>query len=157
MHSSVEVRYPFLDEDVFAFTARLHPRWKLRGFRDKHLLRLVAERWLPPEVARRHKVIFRAPLDSFHMDPEPPFVGQLLSEESLRRTGYFDIAAVHHWRRAFREMRAGSLPRLSVEMGLVAVVATQLWHHLFIDGALSDLPTWAAPPGAGAAMMKDEL
>src|ERR1700730_7108318 len=142
MHSSVEVRYPFLDEDVFAFIARLHPRWKLRGFRDKHLLRLVAERWLPPEIARRHKVIFRAPLDSFHMDPEPPFIGQLLSEESLRRTGYFDVAAVRHWRKAFREMRAGSLPRLSVEMGLVAVVATQLWHHLFIDGALSDLPTW---------------
>jgi asparagine synthase (glutamine-hydrolysing) len=42
-------------------------------------------------------------------------------------------------------MRAGSLPRLSVEMGLVAVVATQLWHHLFIDGALSDLPTWTVP------------
>jgi len=142
MHSSVEVRYPFLDEDVFDFTARLHPRLKLCGLRDKHLLRLVAERWLPPEIARRHKVIFRAPLDSFHMDPEPPFVGQLLSEESLRRTGYFDVAAVRHWRKAFRQMRAGSLPRLSVEMGLVAVVATQLWHHLFIDGALSDLPTW---------------
>ncbi len=49
MHSSVEVRYPFLDEDVFAFTAKLHPRWKLRGLRDKYLLRLVAERWLPKE------------------------------------------------------------------------------------------------------------
>ncbi len=142
MHSSVEVRYPFLDEDVFAFLAKLHPRWKLRGFRDKHLLRLLAERWLPPAIFRRGKVIFRAPLDSFHIDPEPAFVGQLLSEESLRRTGYFDVAAVRHWRRAFRQMRAGSLPRLSVEMGLAAVVATQLWHHLFIDGTLADLPTW---------------
>ena len=141
MNSSVEVRYPFLDEDVFAFTAKLHPRWKLRGLRDKYLLRLVAERWLPKEIARRSKVIFRAPLDSFHMDPEPPFVGQLLSEESLRRTGYFDAAAVQHWRKAFRQMRAGSLPRLSVEMGLVAVVATQLWHHTYIDGSLSDLPS----------------
>ena len=44
MHSSVEVRYPFLDEDVFDFLAKLHPRWRLRGFRDKHLLRLLAER-----------------------------------------------------------------------------------------------------------------
>ena len=140
MHSSVEVRYPFLDEDVFDFTARLHPRWKLRGFRDKHLLRLLAERWLPPSVYQRRKVIFRAPLDSFHMDPEPPFVGELLSEESLRRTGYFDVAAVHHWRKAFRQMRAGSLPRLSVEMGLAAVVATQLWHHTYIDANLADLP-----------------
>jgi asparagine synthase (glutamine-hydrolysing) len=143
MNSSVEVRYPFLDEDVFDFTAQLHPRWKLRGFRDKHLLRLVAERWLPKEIARRHKVIFRAPLDSFHIDPEPKFVSELLSEESLRRTGYFDVEAVRHWRKAFRELRAGSLPRLSVEMGLAAVVATQLWHHTFIDGALADLPTSA--------------
>jgi asparagine synthase (glutamine-hydrolysing) len=142
MHSSVEVRYPFLDEEVFDFLARLHPRWKLHGFRDKHLLRLLAERWLPPAVYRRRKVIFRAPLDSFHIDPEPAFVAQLLSEESLRRTGYFDIAAVHYWRRAFRKMPAGSLPRLSVEMGLTAVVATQLWHHLYISGELADLPTW---------------
>ena len=141
MHSSVEVRYPFLDEAVFDFTAKLDPRWKLHGFRDKHLLRLVAERWLPKEIARRQKVIFRAPLDSFHIEPEPPFVSELLSEESLHRTGYFDVAQVRYWRKAFRELRAGSLPRLSVEMGLAAVVATQLWHHTFIDGSLADLPT----------------
>jgi asparagine synthase (glutamine-hydrolysing) len=142
MQSSVEVRYPFLDEDVFEFLAGLHPRWKLRGFRDKHLLRLLAERWVPPSVYRRRKVIFRAPLDSFHIEPEPAFVAQLLSEESLRRTGYFDVAAVHHWRRAFRRMPIGSLPRLSVELGLTAVVVTQLWHHLFIDPELAELPSW---------------
>jgi asparagine synthase (glutamine-hydrolysing) len=27
-------------------------------------------------------------------------------------------------------------------MGLVAVVATQLWHHTFIDPSLADLPDW---------------
>jgi asparagine synthase (glutamine-hydrolysing) len=48
---------------------------------------------------------------------------------------------VHHWRRAYRQLRAGSLPRLSVEMGLAAVVATQLWHHLYMGGGLADLPT----------------
>jgi asparagine synthase (glutamine-hydrolysing) len=152
MHSSVEVRYPFLDEDVFGFLAGLHPRWKLRGFRDKHLLRLLAERWLPPSVYRRRKVIFRAPLDSFHVEPEPAFVAQLLSEESLRRTGYFDVAAVHHWRRAFRRMPKGSLPRLSVELGLTAVVATQLWHHLFIGPELAELPTWTGNRATLASM-----
>jgi asparagine synthase (glutamine-hydrolysing) len=141
MHSSVEVRYPFLDEEVFAFLAKLHPRWKLRGFRDKYLLRLLAQRWLPPAVFRRGKVIFRAPLDSFHVQ-SAPFVEQLLSKESLERTGYFDAAAVRKWRVAYRQMRAGSLPRLSVELGLAAVVATQLWHQLFIDGGLADLPDW---------------
>jgi asparagine synthase (glutamine-hydrolysing) len=154
MHSSVEVRYPFLDEEIFDFLARLHPRWKLRGFRDKHLLRLLAERWVPSSVYRRRKAIFRAPLDSFHIEPEPPFIAQLLSEESLRRTGYFDVAAVHHWRRAFRQMRVGSLPRLSVEMGLTGVVATQLWHQLFIGGALAELPTWT---GTGTTLENARL
>jgi asparagine synthase (glutamine-hydrolysing) len=144
MHSSVEVRYPFLDENVFDFLAGLHPHWKLRGFRDKHLLRLLAERWVPPAVYRRRKVIFRAPLDSFHIEPEPKFVAQLLSEESLRRAGYFEVAAVRHWRQIFRRMRSGSLPRLSIELGLTAVVATQLWHHLFIDPELAELPAWTA-------------
>jgi asparagine synthase (glutamine-hydrolysing) len=150
MHSSVEVRPPFLDEDVFDFLAKLHPRWKLRGLRDKHLLRLLAERWIPKNIAQRGKVIFRAPLDSFHMDPEPQFVAQLLSHESLRRTGYFDVAEVHRWRRDFRQMRPGSLPRLSVEMGLMAVIATQLWHHLFMGGGLADLPEWTGVPTPAA-------
>jgi asparagine synthase (glutamine-hydrolysing) len=78
------------------------------------------------------------------MDPEPLFVAQLLSENSLRRTGYFDVREVTRWRKGFREMRAGSLPRLSVEMGLTAVVATQLWHHQFMGGGLADMPEWSA-------------
>src|SRR5207302_9204728 len=53
MHSSVETRYPFLDEDVIAFMARLHPRWKLHGLSDKYVLRLLAERWLPKSIAWR--------------------------------------------------------------------------------------------------------
>jgi asparagine synthase (glutamine-hydrolysing) len=146
MHSSVEVRYPFLDEDVFDFLAKIDPKWKLHGFRDKHLLRLLGERWLPPSIVNRRKVIFRAPLDSFHLDPEPPYVKDLLSEESLKRTGYFDVAAVTHWKKAYRDMRPNSLPRLSVELGLAAVVATQLWHHTYIDASLADLPAW---PGKG--------
>jgi asparagine synthase (glutamine-hydrolysing) len=32
-----------------------------------------------------------------------------------------------------------------MEMGLAAVVATQLWHHTFIDGSLADMPVWSAP------------
>ena len=106
--------------------------------------RAVAERWLPKNIAQRRKAMFRAPFDSFHLDKAPAFVEQLLSEESLRRTGYFNAQAVAHWRRTFRELRAGSAQRTSVEMGLVGVLATQLWHHTFLDGQLADLPSLAS-------------
>jgi asparagine synthase (glutamine-hydrolysing) len=141
MHSSVETRYPFLDEAVFAYLARMDPRLKLRGLHDKYVLRHVAARWLPREIAFRRKAMFRAPFDSFHLEQAPPFVQQLLSEESLRKTGYFDVAAVTYWRKAFRDLWARGAQRVSVEMGLVGVLATQLWHHTYIDGSLADLPS----------------
>jgi asparagine synthase (glutamine-hydrolysing) len=141
MHSSVETRYPFLDEEVFAFLAKVPPKYKLHGLRDKFLLRHLAQRWLPKEVAWRRKAMFRAPFDSFHADHLPPFVDQLLSEESLRKTGYFDPAAVAGWRQRFRSLPAWLPQRMGIEMGLAGVVATQLWHHTFLDGSLADLPS----------------
>ncbi len=144
MHSSVETRYPFLDEDVFSFLARLHPRWKLRGLRDKYILRKLSERWLPRQIAWRQKAMFRAPFDSFHAEHVPPFVDQLLSPESLRKTGYFEPESVYYWRNTYKTLRAGSAQRSSVEMGLVGVIATQLWYHTFIDGSLADLPSLAS-------------
>ncbi|MBI3407195.1 MAG: asparagine synthase (glutamine-hydrolyzing) [Planctomycetes bacterium] len=145
MNSSVETRYPFLDEAVFDFLAKLHPRWKLYGFKDKYILRLLGERYLPKEVAWRPKGMFRAPLDSFFEKGVPTFVDQLLSEESLKKTGYFDATSVQRWLREVKEKRLGFRNRSSVELGLVGVVATQMWHHTFIDGSLSDLPSgWRA-------------
>jgi asparagine synthase (glutamine-hydrolysing) len=148
MNSSVETRYPFLDESVCEFLTRVDPRWKLSGFKDKVLLRRVAERWLPKEVAWRRKAMFRAPFDCFHLDQAPLFVHQLLSEESLQRTGYFDPSAVTHWRQRFRDLTTLGTKRLSAEMGLVGVLATQLWHHMFIDGSLCELSSLVTPKRA---------
>jgi asparagine synthase (glutamine-hydrolysing) len=139
MYSSVETRYPFLDEDVFGFLAGIHPRWKLRGFKDKYILRQLAQRWLPKSIARRPKVMFRAPFDSFHGPHAPAYVDQLLSKESLDKTGYFNAEAVAHWGQAFKTMRPNSPQRLGLEMGLVGVLATQLWHQIFIDSSLAEL------------------
>ena len=142
MHSSVETRYPFLDEEVFEFLARLNPRLKMKGMRDKYLLRLVSERWLPKSIAWRRKAMFRAPFDSFHAKDTPAFVDQLLSPESLRKTGYFNIEAITAARQSFRSLMRGSPQRAWVEMGLVGIIGTQLWYHLFIDNSLCDLPSW---------------
>jgi asparagine synthase (glutamine-hydrolysing) len=141
MHSSVETRYPFLDEDLMAYSTQLHPRWKLRRFRDKYVVRKAAENWLPKSIARRRKVMFRAPMDSFHLDNLPPYIDQLLSDESLKKTGYFDVAAVKSWRERLPGMSRIGFARTAVEMALATVTATQLWHQTFIDGSIADVPT----------------
>jgi asparagine synthase (glutamine-hydrolysing) len=146
MANSVEARYPFLDHDVLALCARVNPRWKLRGlFGDKHLLRQAALRRLPSRIALRRKAMFMAPMAESFLAAAPDYVRQLLSAESLRRTGYFDVAAV---RREFTRYAGPRPPRLRhfVEMGLVSVVATQLWHHLHLGGGLCDLPAAGPAP-----------
>lgn len=147
MSQSVEVRYPFLDEEVFDFIAGIDPEWKLRRMREKYLLRVVAERWLPREVAWRKKGMFRAPLDGFFIEDRLPYVDELLSRESLERTGYFDPDAVLRWKHDFASLPTAIYKRSSMELGLVAVVATQLWHHTFIDHSLADLPDWKTLAG----------
>jgi hypothetical protein len=83
--------------------------------------------------------------------PAPPFVDQLLSEESLRKTGYFDPAAVAAARAAFPRLRHGH-KRMFIEMGLVAVMAKQLWHHQYIDSSLADLPGHRQTEPAAASL-----
>jgi asparagine synthase (glutamine-hydrolysing) len=146
MHSSVETRYAFLDEDVTAFVAGLHPRWKLRGLlKDKFVERKVAERWLPAGVAWRRKHMFRAPMDAWAetrtANPTGPgaWVDQVLSRESISKAGYFDPDAVAAARRKLAR-KSGGLGRTGLEMGLTAVTATQLWHHLYLGGGLCELP-----------------
>lgn len=151
MANSVEARYPFLDENVIALAARLHPRWKLRrGTKDKYLLRKAAERLLPVEVAQRRKSMFRLPLaESFFITP-PPFVRDLMSDEAIAKTGYFDVASVRRDYQSFKDASGHKLGTFA-SLGLTGVMATQLWHHLFLGGGLCDLPTLDFRPAADGA------
>lgn len=143
MHNSVETRPPFLDEDVVAFASSIHPKYKLRGMQEKYLLRLFAQRLLPKPIAMRRKKMFRAPMwGSFVGDNAPEFVRQLLSDESLKKTQYFDPAAVRLAIQEFPKLSKYSLRRIPIEMGMINVIATQIWHHTFIDPQLADLPGW---------------
>ncbi len=140
MANSVETRYPFLDPEVIKFAARIHPNLKLKGMKgDKFLLRTAAERILPKDVAWRAKGMFRAPFaESFFVNP-PPFVQQLMSEASLKRTGYFNVAAVRRDYEAYVAGRAASW-RVFLSMGLGGVLSTQLFHHIHLGGGLCELP-----------------
>ncbi len=149
MSHSVETRYPFLDEDVIDFCAKLHPKWKLRGLtRDKHVLREMSAGILPADITRRRKHMFRAPFASTFFENPPDYVKQLLSDESLKKTGYFPIPAIRNLYEHFAgapENRSHKKPviKQSVEMALTTAMGTQLWHHLYIGGDLCELPGWS--------------
>ena len=147
MHSSVETRYPFLDDDVIKFCSDIDPSYKLHGRTEKWILRQVAARTLPAKIANRPKTMFRASLSKTFLGPHrPSWVDQLLSPESLRATGYFDPATVARERRKQVLIPRITARRFVMDVALTCVVSTQLWHHIYCGGGLCDLPTWSPPP-----------
>jgi asparagine synthase (glutamine-hydrolysing) len=146
MGASVEARYPFLDEDLIAFAATLSPHLKLRGFREKWLLRQLAARTLPARIADRPKSMFRASrAPIFFGDDRPAWVDELLSPASLRATGLFDGASVVDEIEHQRRLPFVTPRRVTFDATLIAVLATQLFHHLYCGGGLCSLPRWSAP------------
>ena len=147
MNSSVEARYPLLDEDVIAFCASIAPEYKLHGRTDKWILRQVAARTLPIRIANRPKTMFRAHRSQAFFAPDrPQWVDQLLSPESLRATGWFDPEGVARERAAQVRFPAFTPKRIIMDLSLTCVVATQLWQHIYLGGGLCDLPTWTPTP-----------
>jgi asparagine synthase (glutamine-hydrolysing) len=65
MRESLEVRVPMLDEDLFAFGLSLPYRLKVDGRTCKRVLRAVAKRMLPSEVANKSKHGFGIPVDAW--------------------------------------------------------------------------------------------
>ena len=149
MANSVEARFPFLDHGVVDFCAALDPKLKLRGLRgDKYLLRQFARQYLDPSVALRPKNIFRAAYSASFLNPLPPYVDQLLSRESLIRTGVFDVERVEHCRQVLSRPHLRFGPHMLLEVALVGVISTQLWHHIFLNSGLCDLPAYSPPDPA---------
>ncbi len=142
MNASVETRYPYLDEDVIAFCASIAPEYKLRGMTEKWILRQVAGRVLPQQIANRPKTMFRASMASTFLGPHRPgWVDQLLSRESLAATGYFDPEMITRQRAWQTRIPKITSARFVYDVALTCVVTTQLWHHIFCGGGLCELPT----------------
>ncbi len=89
MRASLEARVPFLDRSVVEYAASLPSSMKIRRFRGKFLLRLVAARHLPKRIAWRRKHGFIVPWESWIRAEKNPVVSELLSDSGLETRGPF--------------------------------------------------------------------
>src|SRR5258706_4812802 len=131
MAHSVEGRFPFLDHRVVELGAALPPTLKLKGLREKHVLREALGRHLPREIVERPKQPYRAPdSESFLHAGAPGYVEALLAPDAIARAGYFDAGAV---RRLLQKCRS-PFGRVSAgdNMAFLGILSTQLLHSCFV-------------------------
>jgi asparagine synthase (glutamine-hydrolysing) len=134
MASSVEGRYPFLDNEVVDLACSLPPDHKLRVLDEKHVLKRAAEDLVPRSIVHRPKQPFRAPDAIAFCGPHAPgWVAEELDPRSLEGTGVFDPAAVAQLWDKCRTRGHASLSNAD-NMALTAVISTQLLHRELIRG-----------------------
>jgi len=132
MGHSVEGRFPFLDYRVVEFAAGLPPTYRLHVLKDKFILRKSAEGLIPSELAFRQKQPFRAPISRcFFGDPALDYLDELLSQEGLKRSGYFDAGRVGKLVSKCRK-HEGALLSERENMAVVGIISTQLLDHHFV-------------------------
>ena len=128
MAANLEVRVPFLNQEMLALTARMPARLKLRGLKRKYILKRAAEKLLPRDVVWRKKAGFGAPIRSWLRGPLRPMVDDLLSEETLMRRGLFRPEEV---RRVIETNLSG---REDYNLQVFQLLTLELWQRAFIDG-----------------------
>ena len=129
MGNSVEGRYPYLDYRIVEFCNRLPDNLKLRGLKEKWILKQLGTKLLPDQIWKRTKKPYRAPISQCFFKSPPDYIEEVLSPRNLEENGYFNpqaVMALTH--------KASSLGKLGEidSMALVGIISTQLIHQLFI-------------------------
>jgi asparagine synthase (glutamine-hydrolysing) len=131
MAHSVEGRMPFLDHRVMEFCNQLPPTFKLRGLKEKYLLKRAVTDLLPEEIWRRSKRPYRAPIHrSFFHEQTPPYVRELLEPGDIDKRGLFNPRATTQ---LVEKLESGIPLGESDEMALVGILSSQLVHRLFVE------------------------
>lgn len=144
MANSMEARPAFLDHHLAEYAFQIPPHLRIKGNKEKYVLREAMKGLLPETLYKREKFAFMAP--PAHTDPKKwqavlKLAEQYLSEEAVAEAGLLDFAEVE---RTFAKHESDEVS-LDEKVQLDAVInhmlGVQILHHHFVK---TDVPKLAA-------------
>jgi len=126
MAHSLEVRCPFVDQELMTFAATLPGMMKLHGLTTKRIVREVAKPLLPKRILTRPKQGFGLPVDRWMREELAPMSRDVLLDQTARERGIFDPAAIA----TLLEQHQRGEPRGDQ---IWALMMLELWYRTFID------------------------
>ena len=94
MGASLEVRSPFLDHNVVAFSWRIPIQYKISKTQGKLILKNCLYRFLPPSLVDQPKKGFQIPLDQWLRGPLRQWAEEMLNPLRLKNQGFFNVKEV---------------------------------------------------------------
>jgi asparagine synthase (glutamine-hydrolysing) len=127
MAAGVEVRVPFLDNDLVALANSLPSSLKQRGSVGKWIFKKAMEPYLPHDVIYRPKTGFGVPLRRWLRGELREWIGDILSANALRRRGIFNPAAVAQ---LIEDDRTG---KVDAAYTILSLATIEIWCRHFLD------------------------
>jgi asparagine synthase (glutamine-hydrolysing) len=127
MAANLEVRVPFLNNELLELTAKLPNTLKMKGLERKYILKKAAESLLPKEMVWRKKAGFSAPIRSWLRTSLKPMIDDLLSEETINRRGFFNTTEVK------RIIDLNSSGKEDLNLQVFQLLTFELWLREFLD------------------------
>jgi asparagine synthase (glutamine-hydrolysing) len=126
MASSLEARAPLLDYKLVEWVARLPRDFKQRGTQRKRLIADALARHISPELFKRPKMGFTAPIPAWLRGELSELTSDTLLSDASRQRGIVDPRSVE---RLIQRHRDGE----DHTRGLWTLLMLELWHQQFVD------------------------
>lgn len=127
MAHGVEVRVPFLDNELVNFSSHLPLHYKTRHGKTKIILRKAMEPLLQHNVIYRPKVGFDAPLRTWLTSDLRDWLHNILSETVISNRGIFNPLSVA------KLLEANDKGQVDASYTLFGLACIELWCQHFID------------------------
>jgi asparagine synthase (glutamine-hydrolysing) len=132
MAHGLEVRAPLCDFELVEFALSLPTSYRLKGSRSKHILKHVAQPWLPEGIVERKKVGFDSPIGQWFKGELRPFLTNFLSPEHIAQSGLLDAEQVQ---RVMHDHLSG---QKDYSLQLWSLLALEAWNRMYIEDAVTD-------------------
>jgi asparagine synthase (glutamine-hydrolysing) len=130
MAAGVEVRVPFLDMDLVEYVSSIPLKYKQKRESGKWILKKTMEPYLPQNIIYRRKSGFGAPLRQWVKYELSEMIGDILSENSLMKRGFFEPTQVR------RLIDDNSKGKIDASYSILSLLLVELWCRKFLDGSI---------------------
>ena len=128
MAKSIEGRVPFLDHQFVEFCNTIPPNLKLRGMKDKYILRKTMSRLIPRTIMKRKKHQFFVPIDTWFEGELGEIFNQVFSESEVKKRKYLKYDYIK------RIIKHHKRSKLYYSRQIWTLLIFEFWRKIFIEG-----------------------
>tara|TARA_Y100000768_G_C23971881_1_gene680975 strand:- start:1156 stop:2424 length:1269 start_codon:yes stop_codon:yes gene_type:complete len=127
MSESVEVRVPFLEDELVNFVNSIPYFYKIRYFNSKWILKQTMLNYLPKSIIFRKKVGFGAPIRTWIKKDLKHLVNELLSEKNIKKRGIFEYSAIK------KLIDKNNQGLIDASYSILSLMCIEIWLRKFYD------------------------